>query len=155
MHTLIGKAAPAFTLPAPDKQLVSLSDYKGKKLVLLFFPAAFSGVCTAEMCAMRDDIAAYQNLDAQVLAISVDGPFTLGKFRELENLNFTLLSDFNKEVCQAYGAYYDEWILGLKGVAKRSAFVIDAEGIVRYAEVMESAGDLPNFEKVREALSQL
>lgn len=153
MHTLIGKPAPAFTLPAPDKQFVSLSDYKGKKLVLLFFPAAFSGVCTAEMCAMRDDIAAYQNLDAQVLAISVDLPFALGKFRELENLNFPLLSDFNKEVCQAYDSFYDEWILGLKGVAKRSAFVIDAEGIVRHAEVMDSSGDLPNFEKVREALS--
>ncbi|MCF8239333.1 MAG: peroxiredoxin [Saprospiraceae bacterium] len=155
MHTLIGKPAPAFTLPTPDKQTVSLSDYKGKKLVLLFFPAAFSGVCTAEMCAMRDDIAAYQNLDAQVLAISVDGPFTQGKFRELENLNFPLASDFNKEVAPAYGAFYDEWILGLKGVAKRSAFVIDEDGIVRYAEVMDSAGDLPNFEKVREALSQL
>ncbi len=155
MHTLIGKSAPAFTLPNPDKQMVSLSDYKGKKLVLLFFPAAFSGVCTAELCAMRDDIAAYQNLDAQVLAISVDQPFALGKFRELENLNFPLLSDFNKQVAPAYGAFYDEWILGLKGVAKRSAFVIDAEGIVRHAEVMESAGDLPDFEKVREALSQL
>ena len=102
-----------------------------------------------------DDIAAYQNLNAQVLAVSVDLPSTLGKFRQLENLNFPLLSDFNKEVSQAYGSYYDEWILGLKGVAKRAAFVIDANGIVRHAEVMESAGDLPDFAKVREALSQL
>lgn len=155
MHPLIGKPAPAFTLPNTDKQPVSLSDFKGRNVVLLFFPAAFTGVCTAELCAMRDDITTYQDLDAQILALSVDLPFTQGKFREEQNLNFPLLSDFNKEVSQAYGSYYDEWILGLKGVAKRAAFVIDANGIVRHAEVMESAGDLPDFAKVREALSQL
>lgn len=135
--------------------MVSLEDFRGKNVVLLFFPAAFTGVCTAELCAMRDDIATYQNLDAQILAISVDLPFTLGKFREEQNLNFPLLSDFNKEASKAYGAFYEHWILGLNGVSKRSAFVIDREGIVRYAEVLDNAGELPNFEAVRKVLGEL
>lgn len=150
-----GAKAPSFTLPAFDKQMVSLEDFRGKNVVLIFFPAAFSGVCTAEMCAMRDDISAYQNLDAQILAISVDLPYSLGKFREEQNLNFPLLSDFNKEVSKAYGAMYENWILGLHGVSKRSAFVIDKEGIVRYAEVLDNAGELPNFEAVRNVLGEL
>lgn len=155
MSIQIGQQAPAFTLHNTDKQPVSLADFSGKNVVLLFFPAAFTGVCTAELCAMRDDIATYQGLDAQVLALSVDLPFTLGKFREEQNLNFPLLSDFNKETSTAYGTLYEEWILGLKGVSKRSAFVIDKEGVIRYAEVLESAGDLPDFEKVRSILAGL
>ena len=155
MSLQIGTTAPTFTLPAFDKQMVSLEDFRGKNVVLLFFPAAFTGVCTAELCAMRDDIATYQNLDAQILAISVDLPFTLGKFREEQNLNFPLLSDFNKEASKAYGACYEHWILGLNGVSKRSAFVIDREGIVRYAEVLDNAGELPNFEAVRKVLGDL
>lgn len=155
MSLQIGTTAPSFTLPAFDKQMVSLEDFRGKNVVLLFFPAAFTGVCTAELCAMRDDIATYQNLDAQILAISVDLPFTLGKFREEQNLNFPLLSDFNKEASKAYGAIYENWILGLNGVSKRSAFVIDKEGIVRYAEVLDNAGELPDFEAVRKVLGDL
>lgn len=135
--------------------MVSLEDFRGKNVVLLFFPAAFTGVCTAELCAMRDDIATYQKLDAQILAVSVDLPFTLGKFREEQNLNFPLLSDFNKEASKAYGAIYENWILGLHGVSKRSAFVIDKDGIVRYAEVLDNAGELPNFEAVRKVLGEL
>jgi len=124
-------------------------------VVLLFFPQAFTGVCTTELCTMRDDIAFYQGLEAQVLAVSVDSVFTLGRFKEDQNLNFPLLSDFNKEVAPKYGAFYDEFVFGMKGVARRSAFVIDGEGIVRYEEVLESAGDLPNFEAVKETLQQL
>lgn len=150
-----GQTAPPFSLPAYDKKTVSLEDYRGKNLVLLFFPAAFSGTCTAELCALRDDIAAYQNLNADILAISVDLPFALAKFREDQNLNFPLLSDFNKAVCPAYGAFYENWILGLKGVAKRSAFVIDREGVIRYAEVLDNAGELPDFEAVRNTLTGL
>lgn len=155
MSIQIGQQAPAFTLHNTEKKPVSLADFQGKNVVLLFFPAAFTGVCTAELCAMRDDIATYQGLDAQILAVSVDLPFTLGKFREEQNLNFPLLSDFNKEASTAYGTLYEEWILGLKGVAKRSAFVIDKEGVLRHGEVMESAGDLPDFEKVRAVLAEL
>ena len=110
---------------------------------------AFSGVCTAELCSLRDDIGTYEALDTQVLAVSVDSFAALAKFKELEGFTFPLLSDFNKTVCQAYGAFYEEWLLGMKGVAKRSAFVIDQAGIIKYAEVKESAGDLPNFEEVK------
>lgn len=150
-----GNPAPDFTLFATDKQPVSFKDYRGSNVVLLFFPMAFSGVCTKELCSVRDDIGTYDGLNAQILAVSVDSPFTLAKFKEDQGFSFPLLSDFNKEVCQAYGAYYEEFVFGLKGVARRSAFVIDAEGVVRYAEVLESAGDLPNFEAVKETLQQL
>ena len=150
-----GDQAPDFKLYASDKSEVSLSDFKGKNVVLLFFPQSFTGVCTAELCSTRDDIAFYQGLDAQILAISVDSIFTLGKFKEEQRLNFPLLSDFNKETSRAYGAIYEDWILGMKGVSKRSAFVIDKNGVIQYAEVLESAGDLPNFAAVKETLGQL
>ncbi len=152
MALQIGDKAPDFSLLNTEKAAVSLSDYKGKKLVVLFFPLAFTGVCTTELCTMRDSIADYNDLDASVVAISVDSPFTLGKFKAEQTLNFPLLSDFNKTTAQAYDSFYEDFVLGLKGVAKRSAFVIDAEGVVQYAEVLASAGDLPNFDAVKEAL---
>lgn len=155
MALKIGQPAPDFKLVDTNKKEVSLSDYRGKNVVVLFFPMAFSGVCTAELCSVRDDIGTYQALDAQVLAISVDSPFTLGKFREDQSFSFPLLSDFNKTAIRDYDAMYEEFVFGLKGVARRSAFVVDKAGIIRYAEVLESAGDLPNFEKVREVLSTL
>lgn len=104
---------------------------------------------------MRDNIAAYNNLNAQILAVSVDSPFTLNKFKEDQGLNFPLLSDFNKEVSAAYDSLYEEFVMGMRGVSKRSAFVIDKEGIVRYAEVLDAAGNLPNFEAINGTLSQL
>ena len=155
MTIKIGDKAPNFSLRASDKSEVSLEDYKGKNVVLLFFPLAFTGVCTTELCTMRDDIASYEGLDAQILAISVDSLFTLEKYKEVEGYNFPLLSDFNKNVSRAYGSLYEDFVLDMKGVSKRSAFVIDKEGTVRYAEVLESAGDLPSFSAVKETLSQL
>lgn len=155
MSVKIGEKAPLFTLYSSDKQPVTLESYKGKKVVLLFFPLAFTSVCTAELCSTRDDIAYYNNLNAHIFAISVDSPQTLNKFKEDQHLNFTLLSDFNKEVSRAYGSLYEEFSMGMKGVSKRSAFVIDGEGTVRYAEVLESAGDLPNFAAIKETLAKL
>lgn len=155
MSVKVGEKAPNFKLRATDKSEVSLEDYKGKNVVLLFFPLAFTGVCTTELCTMRDDIGTYEGLDAQVLAVSVDSLFTLEQFKNRENYNFPLLSDFNKTVSRAYSALYENFVLDMKGVSKRSAFVIDKEGVVRYAEVLESAGDLPNFEAVKETLSSL
>ena len=151
----IGQTAPEFTLRDSDKNKVSLSDYKGRNVVLIFFPQSFTGVCTKELCSLRDNIALYNNANAQVLGISVDSVFTLGKFKEEQKLNFPLLSDFNKEVSTTYEAIYTDWILDMKGVSKRSAFVIDKEGIVKYAEVLESAGDLPNFDAVQKTLALL
>jgi len=155
MSLKTGDAAPLFTLYSSDKQPVSLENYRGKNVVLLFFPMAFTGVCTAELCSMRDSIADYAGLDAEILAISVDSPFTLDKFKQDQQLNFPLLSDFNKEVSAAYGTIYEEFVFGLKGVSKRSAFVVDKEGVIRYAEVLESAGNLPDFEAVKAALAEL
>ncbi len=150
-----GDQAPAFTLVSDEKKEVSLQDYQGKNVVLLFFPMAFTSVCTTELCSMRDNIADYEGLNAQILAVSVDSPFTLDKFKSDQNLNFPLLSDFNKEVSQAYGAYYEDFVLGLKGVSKRAAFVIDGHGKVQHAEVLDNAGELPDFEAVKQTLSSL
>lgn len=151
----VGDKAPAFTLVADDKQEVSLDAYQGKNVVLLFFPLAFTSVCTDELCHMRDHLAEYNGMNADVLAVSVDSPFTLERFKQDQNLNFSLLSDFNKEVSRSYGSLYEDFVMGMKGVSKRSAFVIDKDGVIRYAEVLDNAGDLPNFEQVKETLSGL
>ncbi|MFK7774229.1 MAG: redoxin domain-containing protein [Saprospiraceae bacterium] len=155
MEINVGSKAPNFTLRNTEKAEVSLEDYQGKNVVLLFFPLAFTGVCTTELCTMRDDIATYEGLDAEILAVSVDSLFVLEQFKKAENYNFTLLSDFNKNVSRAYGALYEDFVLDMKGVSKRSAFVIDKEGMIQYAEVLESAGDLPNFDAVKAALGKL
>ncbi len=151
----IGKAAPEFSLFDTDKNKVNLHDLKGKNVLLLFFPQAFTGVCTKELCAVRDDIGRYNNANAQVIGISVDSVITLKKFKEDQHYNFLLLSDFNKEASAAYDSLYNDWILEMKGVSKRSAFVIDGEGIIRYAEVLEAAGELPNFEAINQLLASL
>ncbi|MEY4134669.1 MAG: redoxin domain-containing protein [Saprospiraceae bacterium] len=151
----VGDKAPEFTLFSEAKKEVSLGDYQGKNVVLLFFPMAFTSVCTAELCSARDNIAVYNGLNAEILAISVNSIFTLARFKEDQHLNFTLLADFNKEVSKSYGTLYENFVFGMKGVSKRSAFVIDGKGIIRYAEVLESAGDLPNFEEVKNTLNSL
>ncbi|MEL7020105.1 MAG: redoxin domain-containing protein [Bacteroidota bacterium] len=150
-----GDKAPAFTLRNSETQEVSLTDFEGKNVILLFFPLAFTSVCTEELCSMRDDIATYQGLDAEILGISVDSLFTLQKFKATEQLNFQLLSDFNRTVAPQYGAYYEDFVLDMKGVAKRSAFVIDKEGTIQYAEVLDNAGELPNFAAVKQTLQSL
>ena len=147
-----GQNAPDFKLFSSELKETSLSDFKGKKLVIHFFPMAFTGVCTTQLCTMRDTFGYYEGLGAEVLAISVDSPFTLAKFKEVNNYQFPLLSDFNKEVSKEYGAYYDEFVFNLKGVAKRAAFVLDENHLVVYAQVLESAGDLPDFDAIRESL---
>ncbi|WP_431214368.1 peroxiredoxin [Puia sp. P3] len=151
----IGQQAPGFTLYDSDKQKVNLSDYKGKNVLLLFFPAAFTSVCTQELCSTRDNIALYNKANAQVFGISVDMPFSLAKFKEEQKLNFPLLSDFNKEASTAYGCLYETFAVDLRGVSKRSAFVIDKDGIVRYAEVLGKASDLPDFTAIQKTLAGL
>jgi len=151
----VGQSAPQFSLFDTNKNKVSLADFKGKNVLLLFYPQAFTSVCTKELCDVRDDIGRYNNATAEVLGISVDSVFTLKKYKEEQQYNFTLLSDFNKEVSTAYDTLYDEWILEMKGVSKRSAFVIDKEGIVRYAEVLESANDVPDFSQINQILADL
>ena len=150
-----GQPAPDFSLFDSDKNKISLSDLKGYNVLLLFFPQAFTGVCTKEHCSIRDNIGLYQHEKAKVLGISVDSVFTLAKFKEEQQYNFPLLSDFNKEVSGKYDTLYQDWILDMKGVSKRSAFIIDKEGVIQYAEVLESAGDLPTFEAIHAVLDRL
>jgi peroxiredoxin len=152
MAIQVGQPAPEFSLFNTNKEQVALSSLRGQKVVLLFFPAAFTGVCTKELCSVRDGITDYNNVNARVFGISTDTVFSLGKFKEEQNLNFDLLSDYNKDVTALYGASYETFVLGMNGTAKRSAFVIDENGVVKYAEVLESAGDLPNFENIMSAL---
>jgi peroxiredoxin len=155
MKIEIGQQAPDFLMFDTDKQAVRLSELKGKNVLLLFFPFAFTSTCTAELCATRDDISFYQNMNANVFGISVDAPYSLKVFKEEQKLNFPLLSDFNKTVSETYGCIYDRWGMELKGVSKRSAFIIDKDGIVRYAEILENAGELPNFEAIKSTLESL
>jgi len=154
MSINIGDKAPDFTLYNTERAAVTLNDIKGKKTVLLFFPLAFTSVCTAELCSVRDNLSFYNTINATVFGISVDSNATLKKFKEDQHLNFELLSDFNKEASAAYGAIYEN--LGwMKGVSKRAAFVIDSEGVIRYAEVLENAGEVPNFDAINSTLQQI
>jgi glutaredoxin-dependent peroxiredoxin len=159
MPVKVGESAPEFTLKDTNSSSVSLADFKGKNnVVLLFFPAVGTGVCEKELCSTRDSMKDYENLNAQVLAISVDGPFAQKLWVDKYKFNFPLLSDFNKEVSPLYGAIYDVWLPGkwdLKGVSKRSAFVIDKNGIVQYAQVLDNAGEEPDYNAVKDTLSKL
>lgn len=149
-----GQTAPDFILRDTEKREIKLSEQRGKNVVLLFFPLAFTSVCTAELCSVRDNLASYNKLNASVFGISVDSPQSLAKFKAEQNLNFTLLSDFNKEASTAYGCLYDSfgW---MKGVSKRAAFVIDKNGIIQYAEVLENAGEQPGFSSIQQTLQSI
>ena len=149
---MIGTPAPDFTLFDSAKNQVSLQNLKGKKVVLLFYPFAFSSTCTQELCYVRDNMSLFNNVEAEVLAISVDSLYTLAKFKEDQRYQFTLLSDFNKEVSRLYNAIYEDWNYNMKGVSKRASFVIDRQGTVQYAQVLEKAGDLPDFTAIQASL---
>lgn len=149
----MNKQAPDFTLKNTENKEVSLSDFKGKQnVVLLFFPLAFSGVCTKELCTTRDNLKIYQALNAEIIAISIDSTYALKAFKESQSYNFTLLSDFNKEVSKAYNAYY-ETFHGMNGVSKRSAFVINKKGEIVYTEILDDSSQIPDFDKIQEALA--
>jgi peroxiredoxin len=155
MSLRAGDRAPDFKLFSTEKKEVSLSDFRGKNVVLLFYPFAFSGTCTTELCTMRDNFAIYSGLNAEILGISIDSVFTQKRYKEEQKLNFELLSDFNKEASRDYGSLYESFIFGTKGVSKRSAFVVDKEGILRYCEVLENAGEQPNYENIQACLKNL
>jgi peroxiredoxin len=152
MSIKVGDLAPGFTLQARPTESVSLSDYLGEQsVVLLFFPLAYSSVCTDEMCAVAEDYSAYRELGAQVLGISVDSPFVNQKFAEDCKAPFPILSDFNKEAIEAYGVLRED-LIGLKGVSNRAAFVIGKDGKVEYAWVTDNPHDMPPFEEIKGAL---
>lgn len=156
MSLKIGDKAPDFTLFNQDGEAVSLSSFKGKNVVVLFFPAANTGACTTEMCTFRDELKEYENLNAQLLGISVDTHFALKMFHEKNNYNFPLLSDFNKKVIKDYDVVLDVFVPGkfdYLNTAKRSAFVVDADGNIKYFEILANVGGQPNFDAIKKALA--
>lgn len=144
----IGDKAPEFSIYNSERVLINNSTFAGEKFLILFIPAAFTRVCTKELCTIRDSIEVYDHLNIKVLGISTDSIFTLAKWKSEEKFNFMLASDYNKEVSMAYHAIYENFNYGMKGVSKRAAFLIDENGIIQYAEVLENASDIPNFEKI-------
>lgn len=157
MALSIGQKAPDFSLYNSEKEKVTLADFVGKKnVLLLFFPVAFTGVCTKELCSVRDGISKYQNDAVEVLSISVDSVFTLAKFKEEQQYNFSLLSDFNKEVSTTYDALHESFTdMKMLGVSKRAAFIIDKEGLLQYVEVLDNPGNMPDFETIDQKLAEL
>ncbi|MCG8469194.1 MAG: redoxin domain-containing protein [Gemmatimonadetes bacterium] len=148
----VGATAPSFELAGTPGELVELEDYLGRtKIVLLFYPLAFSGVCTTELCTVRDRWAEFEDLDAAVFGISVDSPFATTAFRAAESIPFPLLSDFNREVSRRWDVLYDEFF-GMQGVSKRAVFVIGTDGIVAYAWVTEDADVEPDYDAVKAAV---
>jgi len=154
MAVIEGGQAPDFTLMNQEREPVTLSNLRGRPVVLAFFPAAFSSVCTKELCTFRDSLARLNQAKAQVFGISVDTFFALKAFHTDQKLTFPLLSDFNKQTIRDYGVYNEDMI-GLKGIAKRAVFVIDQQGVVRYRQVLDDARNEPDYEKVFEALAKL
>ena len=156
MSIQTGQQAPNINLFDSDKNKVFLSDQKGCNVVVLFFPLAFTSVCTAELCSVRDNISSYNNANAKVFGISIDSLFTLRKFKAEQNLNFPLLSDFNREAAKAYSVLYETFpSFEMQGVSKRAAFVIDKEGVIQYAEICPTPDDLPDFEAIQQTLAGL
>jgi peroxiredoxin len=163
MSLPIGTKAPDFSLSTKTEEgpkQVRLSDNFGKKnTLLLFFPMAFTGTCTTEMCGVSMDLSVYGSLNATVYGISGDNPFAQEAWAQKEKITVPLLSDYEHNVARAYGVAYDCFLpqmnLGMSGVPKRAVFIVDRSGIIQYAEMNEDARALPNFEKVKAKLAEL
>jgi peroxiredoxin len=156
MSVKVDEKAPDFTLPDTERKMRKLSDFYGKKLVLAFFPGAFTSVCTREMCSFRDSLVKFNELKAQVIGVSVNDPFSNAGFAERNMLSFPLLSDYNREVIRLYDIELKDFA-GLKGysVAKRSVFVLDKKGVVRYRWISDNPGIEPNYKEIEHVLEQL
>jgi len=155
MALKVGDKAPEFKLKNQDGKEVSSHEFNGKNMVVLFFPFANTSVCTTEMSLIRDNIGKFNDINAQVLGISVDSPFALKMWAEKNSFNFPLLSDFNKEVSPLFDSLYDVFAPGkfdYKGVSKRSAFVVDKNGIIKYAEICELPTNQPDYNSIEEVL---
>jgi peroxiredoxin len=152
----VGENAPNFTLVNQDREKVSLSDYIGENIVLAFYPGAFTGGCTREMCSIRDEIADLEDLNTRIYGISVNDPFSNKAFHEENVLNFPLLCDYLRKVVKTYGVYHENFA-GLEGytAAKRSIFVLDKDGVVRYKWVTQDPGVMPNYDEIKQELAKL
>jgi len=156
MSVEIEQKPPDFQLPDQDRKQQALKDFIGKKTVIAFFPGAFTSVCTREMCAFRDSMQALNRLNAQVVAISVNDPFTNKAFAEANKLQFPILSDYGRETVRKFNVFHEDFA-GLKGytAAKRSVFVLDDKGVVRYRWISEDPGKEPNYDEVKDALARI
>ena len=152
----VGQAAPDFSLYDTDRQQRTLSEFMGQNVVIAFFPGAFTGVCTTEMCTLRDSLSQFNSMNAQVIGISVDGAMVQKAFSDQNNLGFTVLSDFQRQAVSLYDVPLPNFA-GMEGyvAAQRSVFVVDKEGIVKYRWVADSPGNEPNYEEVQRAVGQL
>ena len=144
----VGDTAPDFTLTATDKSKVSLSDHRGQRVVLAFYPAAFTGVCTSEMCTFRDSMAALNDAGATVLGVSVDSPFSNGAFAKENGLEFTLLSDVHRTMINDYGMVFENFVIDGYTVANRGVVVVEADGTVGYTWTCESLGQEPDYDAI-------
>jgi peroxiredoxin len=153
MSVEIGSKAPEFTLPNQDREVVTLSAQAGRNVVLAFFPAAFTGVCTKELCTFRDGMAELNEANAVVFGISADGPWALKEFASQQSLNFPLLSDWDRTTIAAYGVNNPEGMF--KGISKRAVFVIDGSGVIRHKEITANPGVEPDYGRVHAALVAL
>lgn len=163
MALAVGEKAPDFTLTtlgADGPELVTLSEKVGSgNIVLLFVPMAFTGVCTDEFCAVSSELDEYAGLNATVLGISGDNPFAQSAWAEKEGIKLTLLSDYEHEATKAYDVAYDAFLpdknLTMGGVPKRSAFIVDREGVIQYSESHDNPGELPDFAAIKAKLAEL
>lgn len=156
MTISIGQKAPSFTLFDSDKKSINSDSFAGQPVLILFFPLAFSSVCTAELCGIRDNLQVYNNANVTVVGISVDSLFTLNQFKKDQQINFTLLSDFNKTVSRDFGVLYDVFpAFEMQGVSKRAAFIIDKNGLIQYAAVCATPGDMPDFAAIQSKMASL
>ncbi len=156
MAVEVGQAAPNFTLFDTDRKPRELSEFKGKNVVLAFFPGAFTGVCTKEMCTLQDQLGQYNTMNAQVIGITVDPPFSQKVWMDQNNVTFPFLSDYNRQVVNQYGVTLPG-LAGLEGyvAAQRSVFVLDKDGIVRYKWISDTPANEPDYDEVRQAVAQL
>ncbi len=149
----VGNKAPDFNVFDTERNEVSLGTFRGKKVVLFFFPMAWTSTCTKQLCALQEDYKSYSDLNAVVVGVSVDTIFALKRYATDYHIGFLLLSDFNKEMIHSYDIVHHDFILGYKDVAKRATFIIDEEGIIRFAEVLTNIGSLPDIDAIKKVLS--
>ena len=154
--TNVGSNIPSFELPDADGKFVNISEFKGKNIVLVFYPAAFTGVCKTELCHFRDDLSKFSNMDAEVIGISVDYPFSVKEFSTTNNINFLLLCDYNKTVIKQFDIEFSDFF-NLEGytVAKRSVFIVDKAGIIQYKWIADDPGQEPDYAEIDSKISSM
>ena len=154
--TDVGSNIPSFELPDADGKFVNISEFKGKNIVLVFYPAAFTGVCKTELCHFRDDLSKFSNMEAEVIGISVDYPFSVKEFSTTNNINFLLLCDYNKTVIKQFDIEFSDFF-NLEGytVAKRSVFIVDKAGIIQYKWIADDPGQEPDYAEIDSKISSM